>query len=129
MSVMVEVSWGELVDKVTILQIKLARITDPAKLANVRRELEALATARAQAIAQAPRVVELEAELRAVNEVLWDNEDKLRDFERAKDYGPGFVECARAAYRTNDRRSVVKRVINELLGSALVEEKSYAKYE
>ena len=129
MSVMVEVSWGELIDKVTILQIKLARIGDPAKLANVRKELEALAGARAQAIAQAPRIVELEAELRAVNEVLWDNEDKLRDFERAKDYGPGFVACARAAYRTNDRRSVVKRVISELLGSALVEEKSYAKYE
>lgn len=129
MSVMVEVSWGELVDKVTILQIKLARIADPAKLANVRRELEALEPARAQAIARSPKVLELEAELRGVNEVLWDNEDKLRDFERAKDYGPGFVECARAAYRTNDRRSVVKRVINELLGSALVEEKSYAKYE
>jgi hypothetical protein len=129
MSVMVEVSWGELIDKVTILQIKSARIADPAKLANVRRELEAIAQARSQALAQAPDVLTLETELRGVNEVLWDNEDRLRDFERARDYGPGFVECARAAYRTNDRRSVVKRQINELLGSALVEEKSYAKYE
>jgi hypothetical protein len=129
MSVMVEVSWGELVDKVTILQIKLARITDPAKLANVRRELEALSEARAQALKRSPQILELETELRGVNEVLWDNEDKLRDFERAKDYGAGFVECARAAYRTNDRRSVVKRRINDLLGSALAEEKSYANYD
>jgi hypothetical protein len=129
MSVLVAVSWGELVDKVTILQIKLARITDPAKLKNVKNELDALAAARDQAIAISPKILALEAELRSVNEVLWDNEDLLRDFERTKQYGPGFVECARAAYRTNDRRSVVKRQINDLLGSDLVEEKSYAKYE
>jgi hypothetical protein len=129
MSVMVEVSWGELVDKVTILQIKLARIRDPAKLANVERELAALGAARAEALARSPRVAELEAELRRTNEVLWDNEDRLRDLERAKDYGPAFVECARAAYRTNDRRAALKRELNDLLGSALVEEKSYARYE
>lgn len=129
MSVMVEVSWGELVDKVTILQIKLARITDPAKLANVKRELDALAGPRQAAIARSAKVLELEAELRRVNETLWDNEDVLRDLERTKDYGPAFVQAARMAYRTNDRRSVVKREINELLGSNLVEEKSYAKYE
>ena len=129
MSVMVEVSWGELVDKVTILQIKAARIGDAAKLANVRRELEALAKARDEAIARSPRVLELEAELRRQNEILWDNEDVLRDLERAKDYGPRFVEAARMAYRTNDRRAAVKREINDVLGSALVEEKSYAKYE
>jgi hypothetical protein len=129
MSVLVPVSWGELIDKVTILQIKLARIHDEAKLANVRNELQALDPARAQAIAISAKVLDLEAELRSVNEVLWDNEDRLRDFERDKVYGAGFVECARAAYRTNDRRSVVKRQINELLGSSLVEEKSYAKYE
>ena len=129
MSVMVEVSWGEMIDKVTILQIKLARIQDPAKLANVQRELDALAKARADALARSPRMAELEAELRWVNEVLWENEDVLRDLERAKDYGPRFVEAARMAYRTNDRRAVVKREINDLLGSAIVEEKSYAKYD
>lgn len=129
MSVMVEVSWGELVDKGTILQIKLARIRDPEKLANVERELAALGPARAEALARSPRVAELEAELRRTNEVLWDNEDRLRELERAKDYGAAFVECARAAYRTNDRRAALKRELNDLLGSALVEEKSYAKYE
>jgi hypothetical protein len=129
MSVMVPVSWGELVDKVTILQIKAARIEAPQKLANVRQELAALDPARTQAISISPRVLELEAELRRVNEALWDNEDRLRDFERSREYGAGFVECARAAYRNNDKRSVLKREINELLGSALVEEKSYAKYE
>jgi len=118
-----------LLDEVTILETKLTRISDPAKLANVRNELRALEWERAKAIAREAGVRELEAELRRVNEAPWDNEDRLRDFERARDYGPVSVECARAAYRTNDRRSAVKRQRNDLLGSELFEEKSYSKYE
>lgn len=126
---MVAVSWGELVDKVTILQIKLERITDPNKLKNVQAELEALAAARGQALAAAPGVADLEVELKKVNEVIWENEDELREWERQKVYGPEFVLCARTAYRMNDRRCDLKRQINALLGSGLVEEKSYAPYE
>ncbi len=129
MSVSVSVSWGELIDKVTILQIKLDRMTDPDKLRNVRTEMEALAEARSQALGGHPEIAGLEAELKQVNEVIWENEDDLREWERKKVYGPEFVLCARTAYRMNDRRSDLKRRINALLGSALVEEKSYTPYE
>ena len=128
MSIKVEVSWGELLDKVTILQIKAERIRDAAKVANVNRELQALAAERGQALALQPGAAALEQELKQVNEALWDIEDEIRDCERRKDFGPRFVELARAVYVTNDRRSAVKRQLNDLLGSALTEEKSYQAY-
>jgi len=128
MSIKVEVSWGELVDKITILQIKAERIQDAAKVANVRRELQALDAERRQALALDPGAAGLERQLKEVNEALWDIEDEIRDCERRKDFGPRFIELARAVYVTNDRRSLVKRQLNELLGSSLIEEKSYQAY-
>ena len=128
-SVQVPVSVGELIDKLTILAIKDARIADDAKRANVRRELEALeAVAVAAGLRQRPGLAELEEALRGVNGELWVIEDRIRDCERRGDFGPGFVELARAVYVTNDRRAALKRQINALGGSELVEEKSYAAY-
>jgi hypothetical protein len=124
---LVPVSFGELVDKITILEIKSERIDDPSKLVNVRVELELLATALARFCALPSRADELKAELRQINEALWEIEDQIRDCERKKHLGPKFVRLARRVYMTNDRRSVVKRQLNQLAGSVIVEEKSYVK--
>lgn len=122
------VSWGELIDKITILEIKAARLADPSKRANVEQELAALAAVRAGAGVASPALSALTRELRTINEALWGIEDEIRDHERAKEFGPRFVELARAVYRTNDHRADLKGRINRLLNSALVEEKSYAAY-
>ncbi len=127
-SLSVEVAPGELIDKITILEIKLERIEDADKLANVKLEWETLIKARDGAIERTAELDRLSAELKAANEALWDIEDDIRDCERAKDFGDAFVELARSVYITNDRRAALKRQINELLGSSLVEEKSYAAY-
>ena len=121
-------SAGEVIDKLTILEIKLARITDPAKLANVAREHAALAAAWQQAVPDQAALAEPVAALRQVNETLWDVEDEIREHERRDDFGAAFVALARSVYRTNDRRAELKREINARLGSVLVEEKSYAAY-
>jgi len=125
--VVVPVSPGELLDKITILEIKAERFTDEAKLANVRRELSRL---REQAErlnnADLPR---LTAELRKVNEQLWEVEDDIRRCEAEGDFGPRFIELARSVYRLNDHRAAVKREINLALGSELVEEKGYAEWQ
>jgi tetratricopeptide (TPR) repeat protein/glycosyltransferase involved in cell wall biosynthesis len=118
-------SFGELIDKITILRIKSERIRDPAKLANVHRELELLSEARLRFACDGYNIGELEEELKQINEELWDTEDRIRDCERQADFGPGFIELARAVYKTNDRRAAVKRRINEIAGSGLIEEKSY----
>lgn len=127
-TITVEVAPGELIDKIVILQIKLERMTDPAKLKNVKIEFDTLTAARDAAIPPSPELDALTAELKEVNEGLWVIEDDIRDCERAKDFGPKFVELARAVYFTNDRRAEAKRKINDLLGSRIVEEKSYAAY-
>ena len=127
-SVRVEVSPGEMIDKITILEIKAERMTDTAKLANVRAELDSLTADRDTAI---PASTELEAftsALKKVNETLWDIEDEIRACERAKDFGPRFVELARSVYVNNDERAAIKRRINDLLGATIVEEKSYQPY-
>ena len=124
----VEVSAGELIDKITILEIKAERIADPEKLTNVHRELRSLTATREKALATSPELDEFTAELRRINERLWQIEDDIRDCERKHDFGERFIELARAVYRTNDRRAAAKRRINELLGSELVEEKDYAAY-
>ncbi len=124
----VEVSPGELIDKITILEIKAERISDPDKLTNVHRELRSLTATREKALDTSPELDEFTAELRRINEQLWEIEDDIRDCERKSDFGGRFVELARAVYRTNDRRAAAKRGINELLGSELVEEKDYADY-
>jgi hypothetical protein len=125
----VPLSPGELLDKITILRIKSARMTDPMKLANVRRELEALEeTWKSSAYAG----VDIEGELSAlleVNERLWTIEDELRDKERAKTFDADFIRLARAVYIENDERAAIKKRVNLKLGSALVEEKSYAEYQ
>jgi len=128
-TITVEIAPGELIDRITILEIKSERMTDPAKLTNVRLERSTLEEARDQAIEACPELEELAAELKAINEKLWDIEDQIRECEREKDFGQGFIELARAVYKTNDRRAAVKREINVLLGSRLVEEKSYRDYE
>lgn len=128
MSVMAPVSWGELIDKFTILAIKAERIRDLDKVANVDRERAALLPLRDQAIRNQPGVAKCEADLKAVNEVLWSVEDEIRDCERQQEFGPRFIELARTIYRENDRRAQLKRQINQLLGSELVEEKSYEPY-
>lgn len=126
--ILVPIAPGELVDKITILEIKRERIADPAKRANVEHELRELAAVRDQAIGSSADLGALTAELKGVNEALWEIEDAIRDCERNGDFGPRFIELARSVYRSNDRRSQLKRSINELLGSALVEEKSYRPY-
>jgi tetratricopeptide (TPR) repeat protein len=127
-AVTVEVAPGELLDKITILQIKRQRISDPAKLRNVAVELESLEAARRRALPDVPELAALEADLRAVNEALWQIEDDIRLCERDQDFGPRFVALARSVYKTNDRRAALKRRVNELLGARILEEKSYADY-
>ena len=124
----VPVSPGELLDKVTILRIKSQRMSDAAKLANVRIELKVLEETWA---ASAYAKVDISADVAAlleVNERLWVIEDDIRDCERAQDFGARFIELARAVYHTNDKRAALKRALNEALGSAIVEEKSYKPY-
>ena len=163
MELLVPVSAGELLDKITILQIKAQRIGDAAKRTNVAVELAALeaVAVRAGLVAEAGQapgpdgvfapipavgagsddggdavadgagqaaLAPVMAQLVTVNGELWEIEDRIRDCERAGDFGPGFVELARAVYRTNDRRAALKAQINQLCGSQLVEEKSYAAY-
>lgn len=125
---MIPQSWGEIIDKITILEIKTEKLTDPAKLTNVGRELSELVSVREQHFPANAALAELSRKLKAVNESLWWIEDDIRECERAKDFGPKFIELARAVYVTNDQRAAVKREINDLLGSALIEEKSYAAY-
>lgn len=121
----IEVSNGEIVDKLTIIEIKLDKITDPAKIANLRKEYKVLNDAVATII---PKDNDLYKDLYKINLKLWDIEDRIRDLERAKDFGESFIETARSVYFTNDKRSEVKRRINDATGSELVEEKSYEKY-
>lgn len=122
----VPVSWGELLDKITILAIKRRRLADPAALANVAREHNLLLAVAAPAL---PRVAALVAELEAINEDLWAIEDAIRAEEAAARFEAEFVRLARAVYRRNDARAAIKRRINDALGSALVEEKSYADWQ
>ena len=124
----VEIAPGELIDKITILEIKTERITDPKKLHNVDIELRVLNQARSMAITSSTRLDELTGALKKVNEELWEIEDDIRDCERNDDFSDRFIDLARAVYRTNDRRASIKRAINEHLGSRIVEEKSYAAY-
>jgi len=126
-AILIPVAPGELIDKLTILRLKRERIADPAKLANVRHE-EAMLGAVAAGLPPSPRLAELWQELYAINARLWVIEDDIRNRERAGDFGPRFIALARAVYRVNDERAAVKKAINLHLGSALIEEKSYADY-
>jgi hypothetical protein len=124
----VPVSWGELIDKMTILQIKSERLTAPDALANVRAELELLSQVAGEQLARDDRLVALRGELQAVNQALWDIEDDIRDKEAGQEFDDRFIALARSVYRKNDERAAIKRRINDLLGSEIVEEKSYRAY-
>jgi len=124
----VPISPGELLDKITILRIKSARMQDAAKLVNVRRELELLEQTWRTALPAGLDLRTEEQALEAVNARLWDVEDLLRDQEAEKRFDAKFIELARAVYFTNDERAAIKKRINIKLGSALVEEKSYRPY-
>ena len=124
----IPISYGELVDKLTILEIKSERMTDPAKLANVREELELLDATWANDAASAADISPERAELKRINAALWEIEDEIRLKEKNQAFDARFIELARAVYTTNDRRAAVKRAINEKLGSRLIEEKSYQNY-
>lgn len=126
--ILVPLSFGELLDKMAILEIKSERIADPAKLGNVRRELDALGRTWSAHPASAVDVADLRAGLRRVNEALWEIEDDIRGKERAREFDAEFIRLARAVYVTNDQRARIKKEINLRLGSAYVEEKSYADY-
>jgi len=128
MKLEVPIGPGELVDKITILEIKASHLSSPQKLANVRAELKALATARDAVVPASPALHELTAALKGVNAALWRIEDEIRDCERAGDFGATFIALARSVYRTNDERAAIKRRINQLLDAEIVEEKSYAAY-
>jgi hypothetical protein len=124
----VPVSPGEVLDKITILEIKSERMSDPEKVANVRVELALLQETWSQAVAEDDVIRELHAQLKEINEGLWEIEDDIRDKERVKQFDARFIELARSVYFTNDRRSEVKKKLNLHLGSQIIEEKSYQDY-
>ena len=128
-NIKVPVSPGEVLDKITILEIKSERMSDPEKVANVRIELELLRETWAAGIRDDDVIRGLHAELKKINEALWEIEDDIRDKERAKEFDDRFIELARAVYVTNDKRSRVKTELNLHLGSEIIEEKSYQDYE
>ena len=123
--ILVPVSFGELLDKIAILQIKSERMTDATKLANVRHELAALERTWMAHPASGREVAQLRARLKAVNERLWEIEDDIRNADAGGVFDQGFIELARSVYLNNDERARIKRELNLALGSAFVEEKSY----
>ena len=128
MNILVEISPAELIDKLTILEIKLELIEEEGKRANVKREYSLLISAYQATIVETEPLRELTSTLKRINRELWDIEDNIRAEEREKSFGARFIELARSVYRTNDRRAAVKRQINAMLNSPIPEEKSYADY-
>jgi hypothetical protein len=124
----VPVSYGELIDKITILEIKAAQISEPSKLVNVRAELDLLNATWDGDDASRADIADARARLKSVNEDLWDIEDRIRLKEKAQAFDVEFIELARSVYFRNDERAKIKRDINLALGSQLVEEKSYKDY-
>ena len=127
--ILVEIGSGELIDKITILQIKSERMSDAAKLANVRLELSELSAARDASLPASDELEALSARLKGINEALWVIEDDIRACEAEKDFGEKFIALARAVYVTNDQRAAVKKQINLLTGAKIIEEKSYTEFE
>ena len=129
LDILIPASAGELIDKITILEIKLKNIVDPVKNRNVSIELEALSKCFEENIIQSNEIEELKTNLKQVNSALWNIEDDIRQCEQAGEFGEKFVELARSVYRQNDKRAALKKEINILLGSSIIEEKSYADYQ
>jgi len=128
MSVHVQVSFGELIDKITILQIKKERISHAEKLKNIVKELTKLKATWNDIDQQHDNISQQITALKQVNEQLWDIEDRIRLKESAKAFDNEFIELARAVYKTNDQRATIKKQINIMLDSKLIEEKSYQEY-
>lgn len=128
-TVTIQVGSGELIDKITILEIKSDRISDADKLANVRRELAVLTQTLGEQVQPSDELSALTGELKTINEALWEIEDDIRACEAEKDFGEKFIELARAVYITNDKRAAVKKQINLLTGSSIIEEKSYTEFD
>jgi hypothetical protein len=126
--ILVPVSPGEVLDKITILEIKSERMADQEKLRNVRRELQLLNQTWSTSVKADETVRCIHAELRKINEALWEIEDAIRDKERRGEFDGRFIELARSVYITNDRRAAAKKELNLHLGSDIVEEKSYQDY-
>ena len=127
--IQIPISPGELLDKITILQIKSERISDATKVANVRTELGMLEPVWSDTVEDDEQIRALSSELKSVNEALWEIEDDIRDEERNKRFGDRFIELARAVYVTNDERANAKKKVNLHLNSSIVEEKSYQDYK
>ncbi len=126
--ILVPISPGELLDKITILEIKSERIDDPDKVANVRHELGLLSQVWSDSVEEDQTISDLHRQLKAINEALWEIEDDIRDEERNDRFDERFIELARAVYVTNDKRAQAKKDVNLHLGSEIVEEKSYKDY-
>lgn len=124
---LVPTSWGEVIDKITILEIKAARLPTETARANAAEELKLLSDIAAPVLAKA-EIAGLVARLMGLNEALWEIEDSIREHERAANFDAAFVALARAVYHRNDERGAIKRELNLALGSALIEEKSYRPY-
>lgn len=122
------VSWGEVVDKITILEIKCLKLTNEDALANVRKELSLLLTAAEDHLENIPNFNYLKNKLRNVNEALWEIEDKIREKEARQEFDEQFIELARSVYKRNDERASIKKEINKILNSEIIEEKSYKHY-
>tara|TARA_X000000368_G_C22866216_1_gene638806 strand:+ start:383 stop:778 length:396 start_codon:yes stop_codon:yes gene_type:complete len=127
-SIKIELSIGELLDKISILQIKAERIDDPSKVKNINKELDVLMSLWNDSPYSGTNLSSEINELKNINEALWDIEDKIRDKERNQVFDKDFIELARSVYFTNDKRAEIKRIINGKTGSELIEEKSYSDY-
>ena len=125
----VPVSPGEVLDKITILEIKSERISDAGKLVNVKRELELLQASWQESVDEDETVRDIHAKLKSINEDLWEIEDDIRDKERAREFDQVFIDLARSVYVTNGQRADAKKELNVYLGSEMVEEKSYQDYK
>tara|TARA_Y100000385_G_scaffold126694_1_gene131772 strand:- start:203 stop:592 length:390 start_codon:yes stop_codon:yes gene_type:complete len=125
---LVPISWGELFDKITILQIKLDKLTSKNALNNVGREFKQLNSILIKYFPNSIEAKQLEEELKQINQQLWDIEDNIRDKERNRSFDDEFIQLARSVYIINDERSRIKRKINDIFGSEFVEEKSYSEY-
>ena len=128
MTIKVDLAYGELLDKITILQIKSERIADAEKVANVKKELNLLNSLWQSNEKSSVDITSEFTALKEINEKIWDIEDGIRDKERAKKFDDKFIELARSVYFSNDKRAEIKRAINMKLGSELIEEKSYSDY-
>ena len=127
-NLVIPISPGELIDKITILEIKRESIVDKEKLSNINLEYKVLLETLENKIIASNEIDSLRIKLKTINKKLWDIEDQLRDLERSKTFNVDFIKLARSVYFTNDERSEVKKSINKLLNSEIVEEKSYSKY-